>query len=69
MLELLVFSCLQILSGSSGTEPRETDGTYGEYVDGAVVTGNTQQAAVRVEVDTEDCGGLRSSPQLCQDVP
>ena len=42
--------------------------TDGENVNSPMVAGHTQQAAVRVEVDTEDCCRLGSSPQLSQNV-
>ena len=46
MLQLLVLGCL----------------TGGEDVDGSMITGNTQQGTVAVEVDTIYCGRLRPSP-------
>ena len=37
-------------------------------MNGAMITGHTQQRTVAVEVDTEYVGWLRAPPQLCQDV-
>lgn len=37
-------------------------------MDGPVVAGHTQQARVRVEVDTEDLGGVGAATKLTQEV-
>ena len=37
-------------------------------MNGAMITGHTQEGAVTIEVDTVDVGRLGASPQFCQDV-